>query len=140
MEVGLLMGLMFVLGLILTIYGFKISDAVDKCSSNKVRHSARGLLVMGVLVMAVSGTMMAVGGSMYKMAKIDVGVMSLMLIAGITVLTMVSIVHKDCPHARKDTPVLMTLASLVSVVSLGYLGYTGYKQFKPSEKVASFHF
>lgn len=129
-PLGLLMGVMFFLGLILTIFAFKISDAVDKCTNNSVRHSARGLLVMGVVVMAVSATMMYAGlEHMHKAAHIGMGVMGLMFVAGITVLGMVSNIHKDCPAARSDTPTLISLASIVSAVSLAYILYNLYQRF-----------
>jgi cytochrome bd-type quinol oxidase subunit 2 len=146
-PLGLLMGVMFALGLILTMFAFKISDAVDKCSKDNVRHSARGLLVMGVVVMAVSGTMLFTGmENMKTTANVGMTVMALMFMAGIAVLTMASIIHSGCPKARSDTPVLISLASIVSAVSLAYILFEVYQRYGKGKgqdrepMMSSFHF
>jgi UDP-N-acetylmuramyl pentapeptide phosphotransferase/UDP-N-acetylglucosamine-1-phosphate transferase len=50
----------------------------------------------------------------------------LMLIIGIITTALVSVIHKNCEVARKDTPILLTMSVLIMVVSGGYLGYSVY--------------
>ena len=50
----------------------------------------------------------------------------LMLIIGIVTTALVSVIHKNCDNARKDTPILLTMSVLIMVLSGGYLGYNVY--------------
>jgi cytochrome bd-type quinol oxidase subunit 2 len=125
----ILMGLMFIVGLVLTIFAFKIASDVTECNTHS-QNALRGLLVMGVMLMSISGTTLGINCDVEKSEKKNhmngMIFVILMLIIGIITTALVSVIHKNCEDARKDTPVLLTLSVLIMVVSLGYIGYTLY--------------
>jgi cytochrome bd-type quinol oxidase subunit 2 len=125
----ILMGLMFIVGLVLTIFAFKIASDVTECNTYS-QNALRGLLVMGVMLMSISGTTLGINCDVEKSEKKNhmngMIFVILMLIIGIITTALVSVIHKNCEDARKDTPVLLTLSVLIMVVSLGYIGYTLY--------------
>jgi hypothetical protein len=125
----ILMGLMFIVGLILTIFAFKIASDVTGCNANS-QNALRGLLVMGVMLMSISATNLGMNCDTGKSDKSNhmngMIFVILMLIIGIVTTALVSVIHKNCEDARKDTPILLTLSVLIMVVSLGYLGYSIY--------------
>lgn len=125
----MLMGLMFVVGLVLTIFSFKIASDVTSCNG-AAQNALRGLLVMGVMLMSITGTTLGIncntGKSDTETSVNGMIFVILMLIIGIITTALVSVVHKNCEDARKDTPILLTMSVLIMVVSLGYLGYSVY--------------
>jgi cytochrome bd-type quinol oxidase subunit 2 len=131
----ILMGLMFIVGLVLTIFAFKIASSVTDCNTHS-QNALRGLLVMGVMLMSISGTTLGINCDIGKSDKSVNGMIFviLMLIIGIITTALVSVIHKNCEDARKDTPVLLTLSVLIMVVSLGYLGYSIYNKHLSSDE------
>ena len=129
----ILMGLMFTVGLVLTIFAFKIASNVTDCNTHS-QNALRGLLVMGVMLMSISGTILGINCDTGKSDKSVNGMIFviLMLIIGIVTTALVSVIHKNCEDARKDTPILLTLSVLIMVVSLVYLGYSVYNYHKLS--------
>ena len=89
-----------------------------------------GLFVMGVMLMSISATTLGMNCDTGKSDKSVNGMIFviLMLLIGIVTTALVSVIHKNCPEARKDTPILLTLSVLIMVVSLGYLGYSVYNK------------
>lgn len=122
------MGLMMIVGLILTIYAFKIASDVVDCDIS-AQNAVRGLLVMGVTLMCISGTTLVINcpskGDKDNHMNGMIFVI-LMLVIGIVTTALASVIHKKCEESRKDTPILLTLSVLIMVVSGGYLGYTLY--------------
>jgi len=129
------LGLICLMGLILTIYSFKIAPSVKNCDS-KTQNSLRGLLVMGVIMMSVPSTAFACGCGMKTEANKILGnvLIILMLIVGIITISLSSIIHGACEDARKHTPFLITMSVLLTVGSGGYLIYHGYKAAKGPNK------
>jgi len=134
-SMEMFMILMFFVGLILTIYAFKIGPIVNNSKPFcpvSTQNAVRGLLVMGVMILSVSGTYMVCGfggdGNRIDQGIIGMSFVSLMLAIGIIVIVLTSTIHSACPDARKNTPVLMTLAVLTAVASGSYLSYRGYNQ------------
>ena len=129
----MLMGLMFIVGLVLTIYSFKIASDVTSCNIAS-QNALRGLLVMGVMLMSITATILGINCDTGKSDKSVNGMIFviLMLIIGIITTALVSVIHKNCEDARKDTPILLTMSVLIMVVSLGYLGYSVYNKHKSS--------
>ena len=131
LSTDMFMGLMFTVGLVLTIFAFKIASNVTDCNTHS-QNALRGLLVMGVMLMSISGTTLGINCPTRSTSHTLGGVTSsmafivLMLIIGIVTTALVSVIHKNCEDARKDTPVLLTLSVLIMVLSGGYLGYTIY--------------
>lgn len=125
---GVFMSIMFVVGLVLTIFAFKISADVKGCSEN-VQNAARGLLVMGVIFLSVSATYAVCGCGASKVAHSSIGSAFILLMAVLGVITtsLTAVIHNGCPDARKSTPVLLTLAVIATALSVGVLGYKGYK-------------
>ena len=131
----MLMGLMFVVGLLLTIFAFKIASDVTKCNIAS-QNALRGLLVMGVMLMSISGTTLGINCDTGKSDKTvnSMIFVILMLIIGIVTTALVSVIHKNCENARKDTPILLTMSVLIMIVSLGYLGYSVYNKHLSSDE------
>lgn len=125
------MGAMFIVGLVLTVYSFKIAPDTKDCSS-KTQNAVRGLLVMGVMLMSVTLTYMVCGCGVSNLTHgtIGMGFVLLMLAIGIIVIVLSSIIHAGCSDAKKDTPVLIALSVIVTVMSGSYLVYKGYNMSK----------
>jgi hypothetical protein len=132
----MLMGLMFVVGLVLTIFAFKISSDVNICKVPAAQNALRGLLVMGVMLMSISGTTLGINCPPAKSDKKTNSMIFviLMFLTGIVTTALVSVIHTNCEDARKDTPVLLTMSVLIIVVSGGYLGYTVYNKHLSSDE------
>jgi|694.fasta_scaffold122934_4 uncharacterized protein YacL len=137
----MLMGLMFIVGLVLTIFAFKITNDVNICKVSAAQNALRGLLVMGVMLMSITGTTLGIncntGKSDSETSVNGMIFVILMLVIGIITTALVSVIHKNCEDARKDTPILLTMSVLIMVVSLGYLGYTAYNNHKSSSNTPS---
>lgn len=140
----MLMGLMFIVGLVLTIFAFKIANDVNICKVPAAQNALRGLLVMGVMLMSITGTTLVIncntGKSNTEMSVNGMIFVILMLVIGIITTALVSVIHKNCEDARKDTPILLTMSVLIMVVSLGYLGYTGYTFYNSKAIKSKFRF
>jgi hypothetical protein len=139
----MLMGLMFIVGLVLTIFAFKIANDVTGCNTN-AQNALRGLLVMGVMLMSITGTALGINCNTEKSdTETSVNGMIfvvLMLLIGIITTALVSVIHKNCEDARKDTPILLSMSVLIMVVSGGYLGYTGYNHHISTNIKSKFSF
>lgn len=131
LSTEMFMGSMFIVGLVLTIYAFKIAPATKNCSIT-AQNAVRGLIVMGVMLMSITGTFMICGCGVAKLKHetIGMGFTILMLLIGIIVMVLSSIIHEDCNAAKKDTPLLISLSVLVTIASGGYLVYKGYNMVK----------
>lgn len=131
------MGLMFLIGLVLTVYAFKIAPTVKNCDSN-VQNSARGILVMGVIMMSVSAAIMVCGcGIEVQHSTLGMLFPILMLAVSIITMSLTSIIHSSCIEARTQTPVLITISVLTTLLSVGYLGYKGYNKISGAQKMKS---
>jgi cytochrome bd-type quinol oxidase subunit 2 len=140
----MLMGLMFIVGLVLTIFAFKIANDVNICKVSAAQNALRGLLVMGVMLMSITGTTLGIncntGKSDSETSVNGMIFVILMLVIGIITTALVSVIHKNCEDARKDTPILLTMSVLIMVVSGGYLGYTGYNHHISTNIKSKFSF
>ena len=126
LSMRMFMGLMFVVGLVLTIYAFKIGPAVKNCDS-KTQNAARGLLVMGIMMISVSSTYMVCGcGMQVHQGTLGTFFIVLMLAVGFITMTLTSIIHGSCKNARKDTPFLLVISVLITATAGGYLVYNWY--------------
>jgi uncharacterized membrane protein len=125
-SLGMFMGVMFIVGVILTLYGFKLANAVKNCTQDSVQNSVRGLLIMGTILVTVAATYMVCGCGTQSVSQNVLGMrfVVLMIIIGLCVIGLASTIHAGCPDAQKDTPALITIAVLTVLVSGGYLGYT----------------
>jgi hypothetical protein len=136
LSMKMFMGLMFIVGLVLTIYAFKIAPAVKNCDS-KTQNAARGILVMGVMMLSVSTTYMVCGcGMKVHQGTLGMTFVFFMLAVGIVTITLTSIIHSACKDARKDTPILLTFSALTTVVSASYLVYKFYLMTKGKDSRA----
>lgn len=144
LSMGMFMSLMFIVGLVLTIYSFKLGPAVKNCSA-AAQDAARGLVVLGVMLISISGTYMVcgcekIGLPMKSHSVTGIGFVVLMLLIGISVIGLTSTIHKECQNARTDTPVLITIASITTLVCIVYLVYRGYSAVKKPITTGSFRF
>lgn len=126
LSMGMFMGLIFIVGLVLTIYAFKISPLVNKCS-NKSQNSVRGLLTIGIMMISFSLMYMVCDcGIKVKTGTIGMLFVIVMFVLGIITITLLSIIHAECKEAQKNTPFLLSLSVMTTVLSSGYLIYIGY--------------
>lgn len=136
LSMTMFLGLMGIVGLVLTIYAFKIAPDVKDCDS-KTQNALRGLLVMGVIMLSVSSTLFACGMNNGYTGLANVFIV-LMLIVGITTISLSSIIHGACEKARGDTPALITVSVIMTVMTGGFLMYKGYKSVKGNNQKMSF--
>jgi hypothetical protein len=132
LSMKMFMVLLLIVGLILTIYSFAIAPDVTNCSAN-AQNAVRGLLVMGVALFSITGTVLAFrchSSNSGLEPIIGMTFIVLLLLISSTTIGLVSVIHKECEAARSKTPVLLGLSILVTVVTAGYLGYEGYKLVK----------
>lgn len=144
LSMGMFMAIMFIVGLVLTVYAFKLGPSVKNCSA-AAQDAARGLIVLGIMIISISGTYMVCGcekiSSPLTHSAIGIGFVVLMLLIGISVIGLTSTIHKECENARTDTPVLLTISSITTIISIVYLVYRGYsKVSKKTETTGSFRF
>ena len=141
LSMPMFMALLLVVGLTLTVYSFILASDVTNCSAS-AQNAVRGLLVMGVLLFSVSGTLLAFNCSISNKkgfhSILGTSFMVILLVICVTTIGLVSTIHKECMAARNKTPVLLGLSVLVTVITSGYLGYEGYKmiikkQFVPGK-------
>jgi hypothetical protein len=126
------MGLLFIFGLFLTIYFFKIDQAVEMCS-DKTRKASRGLLVMGIIMLSVSSTFMVCGCGMLQDSSLGIYFVLTMLILGITTVVLSSIINSECDDTSSDTTVITTIGILIIIASGGYLSFKGYNMIKDNQ-------
>lgn len=138
LSMKMFMGSMFIIGLVLTIYAFKIGPKVKNCDE-KTQNSARGILVMGVMMISVSSTFIACGcGMSVHNNQLGMVFLGLMLIVGISTISLSSIIHGSCPSARDYTTPLIVISVLSTVLTIGYLGYKGYNMSQNSKSTFQF--
>lgn len=131
LSMGMFMGIMFIVGLVLTVFAFRIAADVKDCPAN-VQSAARGLLVMGVIILTIAGTYTVCGCAASKLTNSIIGSSFIVLMGalGITVTVLTSIIHNGCAESHKSTPALLSISVLItalSVITLGYKMYDGMK-------------
>lgn len=127
--------LLLCVGLALTVCSFILASDVANCSIH-AQNAVRGLLTMGVALFSISGTMLGCGCAMNfdRDGYILSTVFPVFILAiGIVTLGLVITIHKECPKARKFTPILITLSVLTTLASGGYLGLKIYNKVKKSD-------
>ena len=118
--------LMFIIGIIITVYAFKISNDVTTCSANS-QSSVRGLLVMGVALVSICATTLICGCSSNKTHPLlGTAFVGLMFIIALTTTILTYNIQTDCQAAKNDTSVIFTLSIIGTVLSGGYLGIQFY--------------
>jgi hypothetical protein len=118
--------MMFVIGIIITVYAFKISNDVTTCSANS-QNSVRGLLVMGVALVSICSTTLICGCSSDKTHPLlGPAFITFMFIISLSTTILTYNIQTDCQAAKNDTSVIFTLAIIGSLLSGGYLGMKLY--------------
>jgi hypothetical protein len=118
--------MMFVIGIIITVYAFKISNDVTTCSANS-QNSVRGLLVMGVALVSICATTLICGCSSDKTHPLlGTAFITFMFIISLSTTILTYNIQTDCQAAKNDTSVIFTLAIIGSLLSGGYLGMKLY--------------
>lgn len=128
LSMPMFMALLILVGLTLTVYSFILASDVTNCSAS-AQNAVRGLLVMGVLLFSIPGTLLAFKCSISNKTGFHLGTSFIVLLLVICLITigLVSTIHKECLTARNKTPVLLGLSVLITVITSGYLGFEGYK-------------
>ena len=130
LSMSMFMTLLILLGLTLTVYSFILASDVTNCSAS-AQNAVRGLLVMGVLLFSISGTLLAFKCSISNKkgfhSILGTSFIVLLLVICLITIGLVSTIHKECMAARNKTPVLLGLSVLITVITSGYLGFEGYK-------------
>lgn len=142
LSMEMFMAFMFIVGLVICVYAFKTSPLTKDCSLN-VQNAARGLLVLGVIIVTMSTTYMICGCGAAKMlseSSIGTVFVSLMLVIGIIVVALTSIIRDGCSETKHTIQPIMgigVLMLLFSLFTLGYQGYTGYQKLSGSKNRAN---
>ena len=120
---GTFMIIMFLVGLVLTIYAFKISNSILNCNEHpSVQSAVKGLIVLGIMLLSISATYMVCGCSANIHNKtIGMGFVILMFIISIVIIGLISTIYNGCKEARSELPVLLGMSALSTVISGIYL-------------------
>lgn len=142
MEISMeiFMGLVLIIGLILSVYAFKIDAKIAKCvdTGKSVTKASKGLIVLSVSMVAAAVTYLA-GGCDSSSSKQAIGVIFLGLLCGlgIVVVVLASIIRSKCSAddddakaAKSDSDVLIILGVLAAMSSGGYLAMELHKKVK----------
>jgi len=136
-HMSVFMLIMFIVGLVLTIFAFRLSTDIKDCTP-VVQNATQGLLVLGVMIITVAVTSMVCGCGSGSEQSTGTGYVLFMLALGITIMVLTSIIHNGCQDARTSTPILITLSVLITVISGFILFYKSYKSEKEAVPAASF--
>lgn len=130
-DTQMFMGINLILGLVLTVFAFKLSASTKTCNNEKVTNSVKGLMVIGVVLITQASTMLACG-----CGKTSTGIFGiklaylfsiLSLALGVAIITLSAIIKNgmsdSCKATSSDTGVLIALGSIMSALSVGFLGY-----------------
>lgn len=126
------MALIFVIGLVITIFSFKIAGTLVDCSTSS-QNALRGLIVMGTALICIPITILAFHCQL-KLPSGKESMMSnvfivLLLLINIAVIGLASVIHKDCEASRSNTSILIPLSVFAAFACASYLGYEGYSTF-----------
>lgn len=130
LDMQMLTGINFVLGIVITVFAMKLSNATKTCTIEKVTNSVKGLLVVGVVLVTSSATSLACGCAKTDLFSGKVGYLAsaLNLVLGVTIVTLASIVHGKCEATKSDTSILIALGSIMLALSVGYIGYKTFRK------------
>ena len=135
LDTETLIGGMFIVGLVLTIYSFNIAGDVDSDSSAKAgtKKAARGLIVLSTAILAMSITALTCGcggggkngtAGMISSKDHKMALAGMMAVLAVVVLVLASMIKSDsATKSVKGVTTLITVAVLGVVVSGGYIGY-----------------
>ena len=131
-EATIFMLIIFLIGLTITVYSYKIAGTVVDCSIN-AQNAVRGLLVMGTALICIPITILAFNCPLPLESGKDsimsnVFILLLLLING-SIIGLSSVIHNECEASREYTKILIPLSVLATSFSLGYLVYEVYGVF-----------
>lgn len=121
-------GITFIIGVLVTYFAFTLLEKTDKCSS-KAQKSARGLLVLGAVLMTMSLTLLV--GKCDRQISMEndehyVFVSLFVFLVSVAVITLASIVHSECKNARGSTTVIISIGAVMAFISASYVSYKVY--------------
>jgi len=125
------MALIFVIGLVITIFSFKIAGTLVDCSINS-QNALRGLIVMGTALICIPITILAFNcqlKSTEKESMMGNVFVVLLLLINIAITGLACVIHNECEHSRTYTSILIPLSVIAACACFLYLGYEGYKKF-----------
>jgi|LakMenEpi03Aug12_release.lakeMendotaPanAssembly.Ray.scaffolds.fasta_scaffold596067_2 hypothetical protein len=125
------MALIFVIGLVITIFSFKIAGTLVDCSTSS-QNALRGLIVMGTALICIPITILAFNcqlKSTEKESMMGNVFVVLLLLINIAITGLASVIHNECEDSRTYTSILITLSVFGIISCFSYLGYEGYKKF-----------
>jgi hypothetical protein len=131
-EATIFMLIIFLIGLTITVYSYKIAGTVVDCSIN-AQNAVRGLLVMGTALICIPITILAFNCPLPLESGKD-SIMSnvfilLLLLINSSIIGLSSVIHNECEASREYTKILIPLSVLATSFSLGYLVYEVYRAF-----------
>lgn len=130
-----------VIGLVITVFAFKISTATKNCNDEKVNSAVKGLIAIGVILISVPATFIACGCSAASLSNKMVGTMFVTFFTalGIVLITLSSIIHNsNCGVIKSDTSILISCGSIMTGLGVLYLLYKMYTKLGKTKAVASF--
>lgn len=124
----LFMFIIFIIGLTIAVFAFRLTSDLDseQCSDNS-KNAIRGLLVMGVCIICISGTAFACGCLKSSNNSHNIIFTSLILIISVITLILSSIIKSECKKVTQDINILLTMSIISTTLSVGYLSYNLYE-------------
>jgi heme/copper-type cytochrome/quinol oxidase subunit 2 len=137
LSTEMFMILVLVIGIILSIYAFKIDSSIateceNEDKSKALTRSSRGLIVLSISMVSSAVTYLLGGCSSASSSNV-IGIifLSLMIGLGIVVTVLSSIIHVKCDeadkdktnHVKKDATTLIVLGVLSTLMSSAYMFY-----------------
>ena len=104
------MVLIFIIGVVITTFSFKIAGTVVDCSLNS-QNALRGLIVMGTALICIPITILAFrcqlnlpSGKESMMANVFI---VLLLLINSSIIGLASVIHNECENSRTYTSILI---------------------------------
>lgn len=132
-DMRLFMAIMFIIGLLITIYAFKLTPEVDDCSDNS-KNATRGLLIMGVAMICISATAFACGCVKASHPSHSIIFISLIFIISAITTILTSMIKIECAKTYQDVNTLLVMSIISSSLSGSYLSYNLYEYINDTKK------
>tara|TARA_Y100000389_G_scaffold99454_1_gene96192 strand:- start:3025 stop:3474 length:450 start_codon:yes stop_codon:yes gene_type:complete len=128
MSMNALFGVMFVVGILFSIYALSEAPKTKDCSI-AAQNAMRGILVMGVAMTCISFTaLMCKCGSSDSSHGLGGVFLIGMICFSVTTLVLISIIMGQCKDASNGVTTTMLILAIIAVlVSGGYGGYLLYE-------------
>jgi hypothetical protein len=129
------MGLILVIGLALIVCSFVISGSVTDCNV-KVQNALRGLLVMGVTLFSVSGTLLAFNcnSKVLEQSTLGIAFIVILFLLSSSTIGLISTIYQ-CDDTKTNHPTILNTMLIMSILmTVGSLAYIVYQTIQYTKK------